>query len=149
MRLCGVDPGLSGAIALYRHDNRSMSVVPMPVRTDAREVDCPALLKVFEDFNPDVIWLEDVHGPFGWKFPQAFGALICVVALSRYRAVRVAPRTWQAAILGSCEGKTKALSIAHCQKRWPAANIIPEGKRAPDHNRSDAVNIAEYGLLHG
>jgi hypothetical protein len=40
----------------------------------------------------------------------------------------------------------KAAAVAYVRHRWPEAALIRPRCRTPDHNRADAVCLAEYAM---
>jgi crossover junction endodeoxyribonuclease RuvC len=147
--LAGCDPGLSGAVAFLFEDQPPL-VYDMPIMPDAREIDTWTLAHIFTYHSPGVVVVEDLHGPAVFKLGMAYGALICTIKSLRFRLERVAPTTWQSELLPprSTRRGTKLASIAKAQSLYPEANLIPDGCRAPKHDRADAVLIAEYGRTH-
>jgi Holliday junction resolvasome RuvABC endonuclease subunit len=151
---CGIDPGLSGAIAFLPEKGDPVAY-PLPLmETDhgQREVDGCALISLLEDFLPSVVMIELIQG-FGGassacKLGQAYGSAIVATLSSRIRLERVRPQAWQKAVLGLTSGKrndTKAASIAFVRDTYPKVSLRNAISRVKTcHNIADAVCLAHY-----
>lgn len=145
---CGIDPGLSGAIALI--GNGSL-VAACPFRLIdgpghlTRELDTAWLAEVLEEYNPRIVMLELVQGFKGasasFKFGQSYGSIITTTLAARFRLERVRPQAWQKAILGEDIEDTKKASIAFAEANWPGVCRI---NRKLNHNVSDSLCLAEF-----
>ncbi len=156
---CGVDPGLSGAIA-FLADNGGpgpslVDVFDMPTLKAGKktELDSRVLAAIFREHRPDHVTVESVHAMPGqgvssmFSFGRGFGVILGVLAALDISCRLVAPQTWQKAILGGlpgAEGKDKALRWA--TSTFPNAVLRTPRGRALD-GRADALAICYYGLL--
>lgn len=105
--ILGIDPGLSGALALYDIDG-SLEVVDMPTLQlkTKRVIDEYALARVIDDWSSRVreVWLEQVgvrpgEGAVGaFTFGRGYGALRGICAANFLTIVDVTPATWKAAL---------------------------------------------------
>jgi hypothetical protein len=105
--ILGIDPGLSGALALYDVDG-SLEVMDIPtlqMRTK-RVIDEYALARIVDNWSSRVreVWLEQVgvrpgEGAVGaFTFGRGYGALRGICAANFLTIMDVTPATWKAAL---------------------------------------------------
>lgn len=105
--ILGIDPGLSGALALYDADG-SLEVLDIPtlqLRTK-RVIDEYALARIIDDWSSRVreVWLEQVgvrpgEGAVGaFTFGRGYGCLRGICAANFLSIVDVTPATWKVAM---------------------------------------------------
>lgn len=158
-RVIGIDPGASGAVAVYE-GGKVTSVVSMPVtkvKAGRVEVDAGKLYDVLDDFGDpscvDLVVMEDVGADpkFGasraFSMGRNFGAAWAAVEIRGYPRVRVGPKVWKKALLEGTD-KSKEASIAFAQRLWPGLNLSPPGARGPSHDWAEAALLAYYGVKH-
>jgi crossover junction endodeoxyribonuclease RuvC len=157
--LAGIDPGLSGAVAVVELDVRTgkirmLSVADMPIvsaiqgKTTKRHLQLPVLANLLDVPGvgpPDAVMIEEVHAMPGqgvtsmFRFGHAAGAAAGVCAGLRIPTSFVRPQVWQPAVGVSRDGKSGRLR---------AANLYPDHAhmfaRVKDDGRADAVLIATY-----
>lgn len=150
MRVLGVDPGASGALALLFEDQ--LLVVDMPTHSvkrgkgEKREVDGYALRHLLEELRPDVAYLEQVGGITGqsasaaFNFGRASGVVEGALKMAGVRVEMTAPHVWKRR-MGLKGGKDA--SRARSSALFPA--YAHNWKRVKDDGRAEAVLIAEYG----
>ena len=145
MRVCGIDPGVTGALALHA-GGRLMDVTDMPVydgRTDPR-----GLTELLSHWMPEVIYIEQTQAMpkngsiASFSLGMNSGIIIGVVGSMSYPFVRVRPVAWK-----------RKMSVLQKDKnaiRGIVREIYPEWadtfKRVKDHNRAEAVLISRYGV---
>lgn len=151
--IVGVDPGLSGAIAVLGLDGQ-LTITDMPTVTvqrkgrDKREIDPAALAAIIRGVTaPAVTWIERVGAIPGqgvssmFAFGRAVGVVEGVLAASGVPVSYVAPAVWKRA-LHVPSGKDGA--------RLRASQLLPayaaEWRRARDDGGAEAALIALYGL---
>ena len=149
--IVGIDPGLSGAIALLDPTTRDVVVHDMPTvaskagreETDLRNL---ALLLV-PTGNLNIAVLEQVHAmpkqgvASTFRFGQNYGACQMAISGHGYDVRDVTPNTWKKHYrLGSDGDASRAIAI----QRFP--QLAEQLKRKKDHNRAEAVLLALYGL---
>ena len=161
MIILGVDPGLTGAIAMLGHKAEFLHLEDIPVMQRMvsprkggvkNQVNCHAVKETLQ------LWLQpyhhnEVHAVI--ELPIAFpGQQIQTVASSFLTAghlegviqclglahTLVSPADWKKALnLTSSKEQARATAI----RRWPdAAHLL---KRVMDHNRAESLLIAAYG----
>ena len=160
MRHIGIDPGLSGAIAVLTDD--TLQIHDMPVMTvdrngkAKRQVSANELAELLylyskmysgEDCH---VYCERVSAMAGqgvtsvFSFGRSFGMIEGILAALKMPVTFVAPATWTRAI-GRSPGKDAS--------RSRAMELFPEYqhmfKRVKDDGRADAALIAHWGRKHG
>lgn len=149
MRWIGIDPGLTGALAVVEDPGVLKDVCPMPSMS-GRVV--PVVLKqILETWSEDteqlLVLIEDVHSMPGqgvastFKFGQAYGTAIGVVGAMGLPMDFVTPQKWKR--LFTLTGKDKDASRAKATELWPS--MRQHWSRKSDNGMSDAALIAEYG----
>ncbi len=169
VRIAGIDPGISGAVAVIDTADVGVFVVvdisDIPTLGDAakRELDDLSLIGWLKEFRPDHVYLENVRampsipGPDGvrramgvvsaFKFGFVAGQIRTCVRGCKVPFTLVEPVRWKRAtgLKGGLEGKEQA--------RQTAIRLFPEAHGALNlkrhHNRAEALLIARWGILHG
>jgi crossover junction endodeoxyribonuclease RuvC len=153
MRIIGVDPGLSGAIAILE-DNKIKELFDMPVMPDGkknkRQLNSALLVKLIKDniknLEDTVMIVEQVHAMPGqgvtsmFNFGQTFGAIKGICAALGLPIFFVRPAKWKKhfELINSSKdaSRTKAIEM------YPA--ISDQLSKKKDVNKSDALLIARY-----
>jgi len=146
----GIDPGISGAIAIYR-DNVLHSVVDMPTlevdsgKTKKRHISAVTLRDILEGYPNSHVAIEKVGAMPGqgvssmFNFGRSAGIIEGVVAGLKLPSTYVTPATWTKAV-GRAAGKDAS--------RMRAMELFPTRaelfKRAKDDGRADAALIAYW-----
>lgn len=153
MIVLGIDPGLSGAVALYNASNGALQVDDMPTHElkrggkNKRELDLPGLAGLF-DVNGLVrmAFVEQVGAMPGqgvssvFAFGKAYGAVLGILAARNIPMTMVPPQRWK-----------KALNVPAAKDgaRARASQLLPSHaahwKRVKDDGRAEAALIAYYG----
>lgn len=152
MRIVGVDPGGSGALALL-DGPRTLLVHDMPTfhvtrgRGKKHVVDVLALGRLLEEWQPEACFFEEVHGMEGdsassaFNFGRAAGAAEATVKLQGGQFRPVKPFVWKKAM--KLVGKAKDDSRLLATNLWPAN--AKDFSRKKDDGRAEAALLAEYG----
>jgi len=153
MRIIGIDPGLSGAIAILE-DNRVKELFDMPVMSDGkknkRQLNSAQLVKILKDNIKDhqdtVMVVEQVNAMPGqgvtsmFNFGQTFGAIKGICAALGLPIFFVRPTKWKKyfELINSSKdaSRTKAIEM------YPY--ISEKLSKKKDVNKSDAILIARY-----
>lgn len=155
----GIDPGVSGAVALYCPATGFLDVFDVPhylVSVGGRKrrrVDIPSLIANLGDTGDDriVAGCVEAVGPMprdgvasAFAFGEAFGAIKGCLAAAHVPFELVAPARWKREFgLGGKRG-TDAADDA----RAIVSQIVPRHadlfRRKKDHNRADAALLAIY-----
>tara|TARA_B100001093_G_scaffold433676_1_gene430760 strand:+ start:117 stop:608 length:492 start_codon:yes stop_codon:yes gene_type:complete len=153
MKIIGVDPGLSGAIAILE-DNKVLNIFDMPVMSEGkknkRQLNSAQLVKLLKDNvlkNDEVsVVVEQVNAMPGqgvtsmFNFGQTFGAIKGVCAALGLPIFFVRPSKWKKHFelinASKDSSRTKAIEM------YPAlSNDLAKKK---DVNKSDAILIARF-----
>lgn len=153
MRIVGIDPGLSGAIAAAdviggRAADPRVYDMPVTDTIDGRKLpDHVAIYDIIRDLTPDLVILEHVEARPGrgsvstWRFAQGFGGTLAAVRLAcdgpRVHLVR--PAIWKAA-LGLSSEKSESLTLARTEHHAAADQLA----RAKDDGRAESLLLITY-----
>lgn len=149
MIVCGIDPGINGAIAFY------VSTAPAMIAAEDLPVvdgmtDAASLARTIEAMRPDLAVIERVGAmpkqgvSSTFRFGQAYGIAIGVVAALGVPVLLVPPAKWKRHFGLSSD---KEESRGRALQRWPArAELF---KRKKDHGRAEAALLAAYGAEKG
>lgn len=152
MILCGIDPGLSGAVAFLNMADQHCDVHPMPTLAlsrsgkNKREVDAYALADLLRSVTVGHAFVELV-GPMPGQgvssvgaFMKGYGIVLGVVATVGIPLTLVAPAKWKR-VLGVPAAKDAARARASQLLPWAAH----QWARAKDDGKAEATLIALYG----
>lgn len=150
--IMGIDPGLSGAIALITSGTNPsfVSVFDIPTKKikGKNRTDLAALSLLIESYAQDIsIAIVEEVGQIGTKadpfssfvFGFATGTVHGVLAANNVKIISVRPNVWKAA-LGLDSNKEKALLKA--KKFFPKSATFL--KRKKDHDRAEALLLAYF-----
>ncbi len=157
MRVCGIDPGKTGALAFMQSDPRSLvCVVPMPLnKAELRgalktSVNWWAVTEAIREQDPDLIVIERQGARPGQGISSTFAigykyrALTGIVAALGKPYEIVEPRVWKNDV-----GLIRA-DKDHSRAR--ARELIPEGApffvKQLDHGKAEACLIALWKIAY-
>jgi crossover junction endodeoxyribonuclease RuvC len=153
--IIGLDPGVSGAVAVIRNkDDDHPLTFDMPRVAGKGHLDTDHLFELLSDmkqrFDPDQIVIENVHAAprqgvsSAFKFGETLGVAKALASALRLDPVLVTPVTWkrQLGLTGDQRGKDEARKLAG--KLYPGCVFA----RKKDHNRAEALLIAHWGLYY-
>ena len=153
MRIIGIDPGLSGAIAIL-DNNKIKELFDMPVMPDGkknkRQLNSALLVKLIKDniqnLEDTVMVVEQVNAMPGqgvtsmFNFGQTFGAIKGICAALGLPIFFVRPAKWKKhfELINSSKdaSRTKAIEM------YPS--ISEQLSKKKDVNKSDAILIARF-----
>ena len=153
MKIIGIDPGLSGAIAILE-DNKVKELFDMPVmpegKKNKRQLNSALLVKLIKDnienVDNTVMVVEQVNAMPGqgvtsmFNFGQTFGAIKGICAALGLPIFFVRPAKWKKhfELINSSKdaSRTKAIEM------YPS--IAEKLSKKKDVNKSDAILIARY-----
>jgi len=151
MRHVGVDPGATGALALFE-GSRLLEVEDMPTvvvrrgKTDKAEVDGHALADLLRRWQPTAGYVELVGGMTGqsasaaFNFGRAAGAVEYGLVLFGAKVRRIAPATWRRGLKVNV-GKDGSRAMA--TTLWPT--FAQQFRRKKDDGRAEAALIGYFG----
>ena len=153
MRVIGIDPGLSGAIAILE-DNKVLQIFDMPVMAEGkknkRQLNSSQLVNIikeniYED-EETIVVVEQVNAMPGqgvtsmFNFGQTFGAIKGVCAALKLPIFFVRPSKWKKhfELINSSKDASRTKVI----EMYPTLSGQLAKKR--DVNKSDAILIAKF-----
>ena len=153
MKIIGIDPGLSGAIAILEN-NKVLNIFEMPVMSEGkknkRQLNSAQLVKLLKDNiseNEEVsVVVEQVNAMPGqgvtsmFNFGQTFGAIKGVCAALRLPIFFVRPSKWKKhfELINSSKDSSRTKAI----EMYPSLSDGLAKKK--DVNKSDAILIARF-----
>lgn len=147
--IAGIDPGLSGGVAVQLHSG--MVAEPMPVTAKTKgEIDVNQLIRILKNNGVGVVYLEKLgvrpgqsvtsDSRAGVNWGMIYGALVAF----GYKVEVVTPQAWKARILaGTAKDKTAAINYA--TRNYPEVNLVQPRCRKPHDGVADAICICRYG----
>ena len=153
MKIIGIDPGLSGAIAVM-HDKKVINMYDMPVMAEGkknkRQLNSSQLVNIIkENIHKDeetIVVVEQVNAMPGqgvtsmFNFGQTFGAIKGVCAALKLPIFFVRPSKWKKhfELINSSKDASRTKVI----EMYPTLSGQLAKKR--DVNKSDAILIAKF-----
>jgi crossover junction endodeoxyribonuclease RuvC len=153
MKIIGIDPGLSGAIAILEN-NKVLSIFEMPVMSEGkknkRQLNSAQLVTLLKDNiseNEEVsVVVEQVNAMPGqgvtsmFNFGQTFGAIKGVCAALRLPIFFVRPSKWKKhfELINSSKDSSRTKAI----EMYPS--LSDDLAKKKDVNKSDAILIARF-----
>src|SRR6516162_4180408 len=153
MRICGIDPGIRGGLAIVEINDGAapqlVDAVDIPVTgVGAKErVDVLAIRTWIAAHQPEHALIERAQAmpkqgaSSGFKYGRAVGAIEAVIALCGVPLTIVEPTAWKK--FHALRGKDKELSRQRALQLFPAAHALLAHKK--DHGRAEAMLVALYG----
>ena len=153
MKIIGIDPGLSGAIAILEN-NKVLNIFEMPVMSEGkknkRQLNSALLVKLLKDNiseNEDIsVVVEQVNAMPGqgvtsmFNFGQTFGAIKGICAALELPIFFVRPSKWKKHF--ELINSSKDSSITKAIEMYPSLSDNLAKKK--DVNKSDAILIARF-----
>ena len=153
MRIIGIDPGLSGAIAILE-DNKVLQIFDMPVMAEGkknkRQLNSAQLVNIIKDntqgSEEKAVVVEQVNAMPGqgvtsmFNFGQTFGAIKGICAALNLPVFFVRPTKWKKhfELINSSKDSSRTKAI----EMYPSLSNQLSKKK--DVNKSDAILIARY-----
>ena len=153
MKIIGIDPGLSGAIAILKN-NKVLSIFEMPVMSEGkknkRQLNSAQLVKLLKDNISEKdevsVVVEQVNAMPGqgvtsmFNFGQTFGAIKGVCAALSLPIFFVRPSKWKKhfELINSSKDSSRTKAI----EMYPS--LSDDLARKKDVNKSDAILIARF-----
>jgi crossover junction endodeoxyribonuclease RuvC len=150
--ILGIDPGLSGALALWH--GGQWWLLDMPIAGDAkrRELNGPILCSWLRERALDHAFVEYAAARPGqgvsstFKFGVSYGATKMALAACNVPYTTVTPAKWKPAV-GIQTGADKEMSRLRALQLFPDLAAYLSRKR--DHARADAMLLAYFGMKAG
>jgi crossover junction endodeoxyribonuclease RuvC len=153
MATCGIDPGLSGGIAIISEQGGVLLVADVPIhqtragKKTRAELDLGGLRALLTAQPIGQVWIEQVHampkqGTVSmFRFGFCAGAIIGLVAGLQLPYSLILPQRWQR--IAGC-GPSPEAARQRAGQLFPAA--VQHLSRKRDGGRADALLIAHVGL---
>jgi crossover junction endodeoxyribonuclease RuvC len=146
--ILGIDPGLSGALALYR--DGTWTLLDMPIVGDAKhhELNGPELCRWLREHCPAHAFVEYAAARPGqgvssmFKFGVSYGAIKMALAACGIPFTIVTPAKWKHCV-GVPTGADKEASRLRALQLFPGQTSNLALKK--HHGRADAMLIAYFG----
>ena len=163
--IIGIDPGLSGGIAVLTpiaytvHDIPTIQVVKGKKKKNRYNVaEIVRMMKQVRDeahlaLTSVEVWLELVHAMPGqgvtsmFSMGQGLGMYEGVITSLEIPLNYISPVTWKKKIMEG-QGKEKGAAVYKAQQLFPMAQLVTPRGRLID-GRAEALLIAEYGKRFG
>lgn len=153
MRIVGIDNGKSGAIAIIRGElvyDHVEIIHMMDMPESLGQLRSIVVDRIFG--HKSLVVLEhacsmprDGHMQ-AFRTGQGFGRMEAMLAAFQIDCHLIHPQLWQARILGSVpRGKSKEYSTRKAVELTDGDGRLFRTTGKPDHNRCDALLLAEYG----
>ena len=153
MKIIGIDPGLSGAIAVMKN-NKVLNIFEMPVMSEGkknkRQLNSAQLVRLLKDNIKDEeevsVIVEQVNAMPGqgvtsmFNFGQTFGAIKGICAALSLPIFFVRPSKWKKhfELINSSKDSSRTKAI----EMYPL--LSSELSKKKDVNKSDAILIARF-----
>ena len=143
----GIDPGITGGLAMITPEWTGAIALP---RLGAKDID----LLVMDEWwansldvmgNPALVVIEKAQAMpkqgvvSAFNYGKVYGLLLGFLQMKGWPFIEVTPSKWKAAM--NLIGKEKEDSIKMATQLFPNVEL----KRKRDHNRAEALLLAEYG----
>jgi len=143
--IAGIDPGLTGGVALGYYGGTTYNVFPMPVV--GKSVDVLALADLLKGVAR--VYLEvpyiSAKQAGGLTTGANYGRILAVCEIHQIPVTLVTPSVWTKKMLGKTEGD-KSIAADWVRRNYPNVDL-PSTKKSAE-GCIDALLICEYGRLH-
>lgn len=161
MVILGVDPGISGAVAVIRDGGVVLFDTPVLAIKSGKSlknfIDANAATLMLKSIHPDYAVIEKVQAMPGggersmgatsaFNFGMGYGIWLGILAALQIPFEKVHPATWKAALMKGMT-KEKDASRMRAMELYPSAAGSLNLKR--HHGRADALLLAHYHLVAG
>lgn len=156
----GIDPGMSGAIAVINADTREVLDVldcpTMQLEKTKRDYNTPKMAEILRKYaikNTAFVTIERAQAMPGQGVTSTFhtgrgyGVWLGILGALEIPFQTIRPTEWTKKLLKGIPGKGKERSIRFAMSRFPGAELIPERCKKPRDGRADALCLSWYGSL--
>lgn len=150
MRVLGIDPGLTGALALLNDEGQLVEVQDLPVMSG--QIDGYQLKGMIAALAPDHAVVELLHAMpsngsrAAFSQGDSWGAIRTAIQCARIPHTTVTPSKWKQRLgltRGATDKERKEISRRRAIELYPGFGFFDRKK---DHNRAEAALIATYGF---
>ncbi len=156
MRILGIDPGLTGGVALLRSvvDSEPLAetwATPTIKIDKKNNLNVPAMVSIVMDAKPDHCFIERVSAmaysvrgrtqgvSSAFTFGMGFGIWLGILGALQVPYSLIHPANWKVAM--GLRGQPKSASLLMVSQLFPSVSL----PRAKDEGQAEALLIAEYG----
>ena len=145
-RILGIDPGITGGVALLSSDGLLAERMPVVTLNGKNIIHLAALGGFLDTWEPDIVWIEEQQSmpkqgvSSTFRTGLNYGTLIGFITGKGLPIRTVNPRKWKAA-MGVPSDKAAAIAIA--TRLYPNSTHL--WKRKSDDGVAEAALIAMYG----
>ena len=154
----GIDPGITGAIAILDEQGRYFDSLYLPVKKieGKSRIDGSSIGEYVRHLKDKVhhIILEKVWGFGGgqtsaFSFGKSTGIIIGAVESNTTKEIKeVAPKTWQKALGFDPDQDPKEQALLYVQKHFPKVNLLKTSRsKVPHEGIVDAICLSAYCYL--
>lgn len=164
MHIIGIDPGLTGAIAIYTPKIEVWYTALLPtirVNKNKRRLDSRELSRMLKRYaevaecnlgsTEYLAIVEDVHSmpkqgvASSFNFGKTYGQIVGVLDALDIPAEYVTPQRWKKEVLVGTK-RDKEAAINYVKQRFPHLSLLASAKSKKDSDGiADAVCLAEFG----
>lgn len=150
--IAGIDPGMSGGVAIMGEDGQIVFKGVMPIRH--KLLDCDALVKILKSNKVKIAWLERAHAfpkqgvSSSFNYGRHFGTIEGVLHTCRIPITLIIPKVWTSDIHEGLDPMlpAKEKSAIAISRMYPGIDFRSSSRcRKPHDGIMDAVLIAEHG----
>jgi crossover junction endodeoxyribonuclease RuvC len=153
MKILGIDPGLSGGIAVLSPDGPWYEPMPTVAAKKGELLNLSALVRLLSGRDIDIAYLEMVSARPGqgvsstFKFGRSYGAIEGILTGLKIPYQLVTPQAWTKVIhVGIEAADPKAKSQIAASRLFPSLDLRASVRcKKPHEGVVDALLIAEYG----
>jgi hypothetical protein len=159
MTVIGIDNGLTGGLVAISSITGCIvekRVMPIQGKSKGNEVDTAAVFTFLDQWDrTDITAILETPGKHSpglqalCSMWDSYGAIRAVLETRGIRHHRIAPQTWQKAVLGNVQkGQTKPAALSRCRQLWPDESFLATSRSTKPHEGLvDAALIGEYGRI--
>jgi crossover junction endodeoxyribonuclease RuvC len=150
MKIVGIDPGLSGGIAIMDEVNLVTHAMPTVSVGKKNAICLPVLRGMLVSANPQCVYIEKVSAmpkqgvTSMFNFGMGYGMIQGMCAALKIPYEFVTPQEWKKTVLA---GRPSGSEAEYAGQRWPDHNWLETARCKKWHDGMiDAALIAEYGM---
>jgi len=160
MKIWGIDPGATGALALFDPIKGDLDIFDMPIVivNKKKRVEPALVAQILSKEVKGRVFIEKVGAMPNqgvasmFSFGQSYGVMLGAAAALKLPTTAVTPRLWMKAVNRQI-GNSKAQRANKDASRARACQLFPNYahyfERKKDDGRADAALLCYYGFLYG
>lgn len=146
MNIAGIDPGLTGAVAVVNDNGRKIiDTCLMPVTN--KEVDIAALVDILQEWEVKHVYLEKAQAMpkqgvvSMFTYGVGYGMIRGALTSAKIPYTLIHPATWKRVMCKDMD-KGKTASLTRVKQLYPELRL-----KNSEHGKADAILLAVYGLM--